>query len=205
MSSNSQSPGLAGALEKAARHAATAALVATLVPLASVVFHPAPAQAGSAPVAPYVTDNVSQSGSTYTYQYELHYPANPLGEPVIGIDIPLANTADIFDINQPDGWTNNAPSTSGFEWNATDGGLPQDNALSGFSFESDFAPIEEDFTLVLQSSCAVGELNAICEPSTISDPHAPNDSAVVPEPASLTLFATGLLGLWGWRRKRAKT
>jgi len=126
----------------------------------------------------------------WTYSYTV---SNPEPTPGVVFDLYMPAWGNISDVLSPQGWA--AVWGSGFvEW-ATDysGGIPASGTLSGFSFQTDIAPVQLS---VIQVSVDDGLPNSIYTyivPGAVPIP--------IPEPTSLIYalsalgFGAGFLGL----------
>jgi len=172
--------------------------------------------------AAIVSGNVSFDSNTglYTYNYTLDNTSGPAGIKEFSVLYDTSQnktSAPPLSFTSPSGWSfGEAVSGSSadsplnefgafWQWYASQA-LPTGGTMSGFSFTTSFAPVTGSANnYFLWSNSYTGGPAAIGNGGIVEWGHvvAPNFStAVVPVPAALWLFGSGLLGLVGFARSK---
>lgn len=202
---------VAAVLARASRHAASATLIATLVPL-GVVAGAGPARAlAIAPFvvgAPTVGPSTQAGDSVYTYIFSTLSPAVS----ITAIEIPEAVVGALTAVGAggtslPTGWTETTVLTPTLCVGLTCSGLKSGAAAADYldlttttnpitsAASASFAFTSNYTTLI---GTTVGYVNG--GTTVLLDPQFPGPA--VPEPGTLAVIGTGLIGLAALRRRR---
>jgi hypothetical protein len=175
--------------------------------------------------AAILSGNVSFDSNTglYTYNYTLDNTSGPAGIKEFSVLYDTSQdktTTPPLSFTSPSGWSfGEAVSGSSadsplnefgafWQWYAAEA-LPSGSTMSGFSFTTSFAPVTGSANnYFLWSNSYTGGPASIGNGGIVEWGHivAPNFSAaVVPLPAAVWLFGSGLLGLIGVARRRKFT